>query len=392
MEAAFAELKQELDDTARRNAHLTAKLMDMSSLMQAAGNTRASEAKEASIRVAGLDAHATALSPPASGGSPFNWAPGEKERLSLRPIRHEDIWAFRKKIEGLHWTAQEVPLEHDMKDWKNRMKEEERRFIKYQLAFFARIDIDVLDNLDENFGAEIDCLEARMVYAAQKDQECTHTESYGLQIEAVMTGTERDEVLNAVRTMPIIRKLREWVLRWFDRKLPIGVRLVAFSAVEGVLFSASFCALQWLRERNILPGITEYNTFIARDEGLHTLFTCLLIRRYLAERPCQAQAEDIYSSLVKLLDEFVTESQPVPLTGMSAAKMMTYVRFQADSVLLDAGYAALYNVENPFPMMDKLTLNAVAKTNFFERRGNQYQNITVAGQSALAIDASEVIV
>jgi len=326
-----------------------------------------------------------------AGAPAFRWELGEKERVSLRPIRHGDIWKFRKKIEGLHWTAQEVDLSKDRSDWDNRMNADERHFVKLQLAFFARIDIDVLANLDANFGEEVDCLEAQMVYAAQKDQECTHAESYSLQIEAVMSGAEREATLRAVQTMPIIAKMRAWALMWFDREIPIGERLVAFAAVEGLLFQASFAALQWLREKNLLPGITEYNEFIMRDEGLHTLFTCLLVRKYLISRPSDERAHAIFADLVAVLDEFVDESLPVRLIGMNAELMKQYIRYQADSVLLDMGYPALYREANPFPFMDKNALNKVAKVNFFEHRATQYQNVIREGASRLALDTSEVV-
>lgn len=320
----------------------------------------------------------------------FNWAPGETERIALRPIRHPDIWAFRKTMEALHWNAQEVDLTGDKKDWAERMNEDQRHFVKMQLAFFATIDIDVLKNLDENFGEEVDCIEARMAYAAQKDQECVHAESYSLQVEAVMDGAERESVFNAARTMPVIARMRDWVLRWFDRSLSIGGRLVAFAAVEGVLFSASFAALQWLRELNLLSGVTNFNSFIVRDEGIHTRFTCLLVRHYLRARPSQGEAEAIFGGVVSVIDDFVTESLPVRLIGMNASLMKQYVRFQADCVLLDMGYAPVHRVENPFKFMDKLTLNEVAKVNFFEARGTQYQNVSKPGAAKLALDDSAV--
>jgi ribonucleotide reductase beta subunit family protein with ferritin-like domain len=329
-----------------------------------------------------------AAAPPATE-SAFAWEAGERERVALFPIRHPDIWAFRKKLEALHWNAQEVDLTHDKKDWE-RMSGEQRHFVKMQLAFFATVDIDVLKNLDENFGEEVDCMEARMVYAAQKDQECVHAEAYGLQIEAVMDGAERAAVLNAVRTMPVIALMRAWVLRWFDRGVPLGERLVAFAAVEGVLFSASFSALQWLRELNLLPGITDYNSFIARDEGVHTAFACLLARRYLRTRPAPARARAIFEDIVRVLDAFVEESLPVRLIGMNAGLMCQYVRFQADCVLHDLGYEPAFLATNPFRFMDKLTLNEVAKVNFFEARPTQYQNPSKAGAFLLAVDASPV--
>ena len=56
--------------------------------------------------------------------SAFTWAPGEEGRVALFPIRHPDIWEFRKKIEALHWTAQEVDLSRDKRDWEGRMSAE----------------------------------------------------------------------------------------------------------------------------------------------------------------------------------------------------------------------------------------------------------------------------
>jgi ribonucleotide reductase beta subunit family protein with ferritin-like domain len=375
-------------------AALAADLKEIEQRAAAASASLAAFVRDAALvryaESASLTALARLAEPPRRGPPAFVWAAGEEDRVALFPIRHPDVWAFRKKMEALHWNAQEVDLTRDKKDWTTRMNDEQRHFVKMQLAFFATIDIDVLKNLDENFGEEIDCMEARMVYAAQKDQECVHAEGYSLQIEAVMDGDEREAVLNAVRTMPVIARMRAWVLRWFDRGLDVGERLVAFAAVEGVLFSASFSALQWLRELNLLPGITDFNSFIVRDEGIHTLFTCLLARRYLRAKPAQKRAEAIFGSVVEVLDAFVTESLPVRLIGMNAELMKQYVRFQADCVLIDMDYAPLYRVENPFKFMDKMTLNEVAKVNFFEHRPTQYQNPTKPGQSKLAIDDSPV--
>jgi ribonucleotide reductase beta subunit family protein with ferritin-like domain len=319
--------------------------------------------------------------------SEFLWEQGEGERLSLRPIRHDDVWAFRKKMEALHWIAQEVDLSRDAADWNGRMSEDQRHFVKMQLAFFSRVDIDVLANLDENFGEEVDCIEARMVYAAQKDQECVHAESYSLQVEAVMRGDEREEILNAVRTMPIIAKMREWVLGRFDStRHPLAERLVAAAATEGVLFSASFASLQWLKSQNLLPGITTFNTFIVRDEGIHTSFTCLLVKKYLRVRPTQGSVSEIFESLVGLLDEFVAEALPVGLLGINSGLMQQYVRFQADCVIADMGYEPLWGVRNPFRFMDSMALNETLKVNFFEHGGTQYQNVSKEGAGLLAID------
>ena len=320
----------------------------------------------------------------------FKWKAGEAERISLLPIRHDDIWWFRKRLEGLHWTAQAVDITRDQKDW-SIMPEDSKRYIRMQLMFFAQADMLVFDNVGDKFIREVDCMEARAVYAAQQDQEMMHTECYNLQVEAVAgSEAERETIFRAIKELPAVAAMPLWALHWLDGRRSLEERLVAAAAVEGVLFSAGFASLQWLREQNLLPGITMFNTYISRDEGLHTLFSCLLVRVYLTDRPSQRRAAAIFASAIKVLDAFVGESLPVRLIGMVVEDMRAYTRFQADCILREMGYDILYSAKNPFPFMDKLSLNGSAKTNFFESRVDAYQQIIRAGASRLARDKTPI--
>jgi len=44
------------------------------------------------------------------------------------------------------WTAEELDLAQDLKDWQ-KLNEDEKHFIKYVLAFFAASDGIVVENL-----------------------------------------------------------------------------------------------------------------------------------------------------------------------------------------------------------------------------------------------------
>lgn len=44
------------------------------------------------------------------------------------------------------WTAEEIDLYQDLKDW-SKLSNDEKHFIKYVLAFFAASDGIVLENL-----------------------------------------------------------------------------------------------------------------------------------------------------------------------------------------------------------------------------------------------------
>ena len=83
-----------------------------------------------------------------------------KGRFVLFPIKHADIWQMYKKHEASFWTAEEIDLSQDGKDWAN-LTGNEQHFIKHVLAFFAASDGIVLENLAEKFITEVQLPEAR---------------------------------------------------------------------------------------------------------------------------------------------------------------------------------------------------------------------------------------
>ena len=188
-------------------------------------------------------------------------------------------------------------------------------------------------------------------------------------------------MFKALETVPSVKKKGEWALRWLDRKRGnFAERLVAFAAVEGIFFSGSFCALFWLKKQGIMQGLTFSNELISRDEGLHCDFACLLHSK-LNRGAGENMIHRIISEAVKIETEFVTEALPVSLIGMNATLMKQYIEFVADRLLISLGATKLYNVENPFPWMEMISLQG--KTNFFERRVGEYQKAGVMSSGTL---------
>jgi ribonucleotide reductase beta subunit family protein with ferritin-like domain len=50
--------------------------------------------------------------------------------------------------------------------------------------------------------------------------------------------------------------------------------------------------------------------------------------------------------------------------------MSQYIEFVADRLLTQLGHPKIYNVPNPFPWMEMISMDG--KTNFFERRVGDY--------------------
>ncbi|MEL6557193.1 MAG: ribonucleoside-diphosphate reductase small subunit [Bacteroidota bacterium] len=299
-----------------------------------------------------------------------------KDRFVLFPIQHDDIWQFYKKAEASFWTAEEIDLSQDLKDWAN-LSDGEKHFIKHVLAFFAASDGIVNENLAENFVAEVQYTEAKFFYGFQIAIENIHSETYSLLIDTyVKDAKEKDYLFNAIETMDCVGKKADWALKWIENG-SFQERLIAFAAVEGIFFSGSFCSIFWMKKRGLMPGLTFSNELISRDEGLHCDFACLLYNNHTINKLDPKLVQSIIEDAVAIEKEFVTDALPVKLIGMNADLMCQYIEFVADRLLGELGCEKVYHATNPFDFMDMISLQG--KTNFFEKRVAEYQKAGVMG-------------
>lgn len=291
-------------------------------------------------------------------------------RFVLFPIQQKDIWEMYKKAEASFWTAEEVDLAHDYKDWL-RLTNDEKHFVSHVLAFFAASDGIVNENLVQNFANEVQVPEARCFYGFQIAMENIHSEVYSLLIDTYIRDThEKTRLLTAIETVPCVQHKASWALRWCDAsRATFAERLVAFAAVEGIFFSGSFCAIFWLKKRGLMPGLSFSNELISRDEGLHCDFACLLYSKLLNPLP-EPHVTRIIREAVDIEKEFIVEALPVELIGMNSRSMCQYIEFCADRLLVALKCSKLYHVANPFEWMEMISLQG--KTNFFEKRVGEY--------------------
>lgn len=304
-------------------------------------------------------------------------------RFVLFPIQNPEVWDMYKKAEASFWTAEEIDLASDLKDWVN-LNQNEKHFVSHILAFFAASDGIVNENLAANFATEIQIPEARCFYGFQIAVENIHSETYSLLIDTyIRDPRERSHLLNAIETVPCVQKKAEWALQWCERdNASFAERCVAFAAVEGIFFSGSFCAIFWLKKRGLMPGLCFSNELISRDEGLHCDFACLLYRQLINQLP-QERILEIIANAVEIEKEFISDALPVELIGMNSGLMRQYIEFCADRLLVALGCAKFYNTANPFEWMEMISLQG--KTNFFEKRVGEY------AKSGVGVDSSEQV-
>ena len=291
-------------------------------------------------------------------------------RFVIFPIQHDDIWEFYKNHQAALWTAEEVDLTNDIRDWNN-LTENEQYFVKNILSFFAASDGIVNENLAENFLKEVQYPEAKFFYGFQLMMENIHSLMYSLLIDTYISDEKEKQLcFTALDNLPAVQKKAKWALDWIENA-SFQERLVAFAAVEGIFFSGSFCSIFWLKSRGIMQGLCNANSLIFKDENLHCDFAIHLVNNHLENKPSEKRIKEILLSALEIEKEFITESLPVSLIGMNSNLMKQYLEFVTDGLLVKFGCKKEFNVEQPFKFMEQIAVET--KGNFFESRTMEYQ-------------------
>ena len=296
----------------------------------------------------------------------------EKQRLATFPIKHQDIWQLYKKQLRAIWTVEEVKMDQDRNDFMRIKDKNIQHFIKNVLAFFSTADGSVILNISTNFVNDIKSFDIQTCYNFQVAMEGIHAEMYSVLIdEIVQDKEEKDRLQNAVNTMPCIKEKNAWGIKWAYSGAPFIQRLVANAIVEGIFFSGSFCAIFWLKNMNIMPGLCQSNELISKDENMHCEMAYLVYKK-LQYKMTDEEIKEMVADAIEIEKRFINDSLRCDLIGMNSTLMAQYIEYVADVLLINLGHTKLYNSLNPFAFMTD-AFNLQIKNNFFERKSTSYQ-------------------
>lgn len=300
-------------------------------------------------------------------------------KFTVFPIKYNDIWQAYKQQQAMFWKAEEVDFSKDKDDYKT-LKEGEKTFVKFILAFFAASDGIVNFNLSERFLAEITNMEALINYQFQMMMENIHGEIYSQMLDNIIVDRkEREYLFNAIQNIESVKKMADWAFKWIESSKSFGTRVIAFAIVEGVFFSGAFAAIFWFKKtkakgKDFMNGLTSSNDFIARDEARHVQNAVLMYSK-VQNKVDASEVHQMFKEAVEIAQNFYTDALPVSLLGMNSTLMNQYIRYTADRLISDLGYKKIYNDSNPFPFMNTIGLDS--KKNLHERRPNEYQDAYV---------------
>jgi ribonucleoside-diphosphate reductase subunit M2 len=299
--------------------------------------------------------------------------------LAFYPIKDQEIYSLYRAHLAHFWTPYVIPFVRD-RDEFNRLPVDTQRYVKFLLSLFAQLDGLVAENLVERFTHEIKelCKEAVHFFAIQNLIEVIHNETYSIMLKIFITDPEElEKSLNSIETYPSIKGIGDWAKFWMNPSLPLGERIVAFSAIEGVIFSSAFAGIYWLKKDNKLLGLTKANEWIARDEALHTMFGYTLynslVRQGKLEKVSTQRIKEIISSAVNVNEVFTREAMNCDLVSINADDMMSYVKSTADYLCKRYCGEKIYRCEN---LLSELTLaiGLANRSNFFETLSTEYSS------------------
>ncbi len=304
---------------------------------------------------------------------------------AFRPYRYP--WAIEamRTQNQIHWLPEEVPMADDVKDWNNRLSDQEKNLVTQILRFFAQSDTDVNSNYMNYYMRIFKPNEIQMMMAAFSNSENIHQVAYAHLLDTL--GLDESEYTVFLQYKAMKDKHDYMSECRGDDLRSIAKTVATFGAfTEGMALFASFAMLMNFQRFGKLRAVSQIVSWSIRDETLHCLSMMKLFHTLCEENPglldnaLREEIADICKIMVSHEDAFIDLAFEMgPVEGMTAEDIKQYIRFIADRRMLQLHMKPIYGVtKNPLPWLDEV-LNAVEHTNFFENRATEYSRAATSG-------------
>jgi|TARA_B110000196_G_scaffold309798_1_gene311877 ribonucleoside-diphosphate reductase beta chain len=308
-----------------------------------------------------------------------------EERDYYKPFNYP--WAFEmyKKQQQMHWMPEEVPLQDDIKDYKEKLTPENKALVDNIFRFFTQADVDVCCGYAKHYLPTFKQPEVRMMLVSFAAMEAVHQEAYSLLLETLGKSDDEYQKFTEIQAMSDKHEyLTDFNMR--DKHEMAKTMAVYSGFTEGVQLFSSFAILLNFPRHNLMKGMGQIVTWSIRDETLHVEGMSKLFRTFIAENPelwTDKLKYEVYCAaerVVELEDSFIDVCfDNADIEGLTAVEVKEYIRYIADRRLLGLGMKAIFHsTENPLPWLDQ-QINAVEHTNFFENRATEYAKSTTQG-------------
>jgi ribonucleoside-diphosphate reductase beta chain len=283
-----------------------------------------------------------------------------KQRIPYKPFEYPVYYTegWLKQAQAF-WLHTEIPMQQDVKDFRENLTDYEKALVGNILLGFAQTECAVSDywtNQVTRWFPKHEIIQMAMMFGSQETIHATAysylNETLGLEnfdgfLHNEVTKNKFDNLMNTkndytyveLATMPLAR-------------VEVAKSLAVFSAfAEGVSLYSSFAVLYSFQMRNLLKGIGQQMKWSVRDESLHSKMGCMLFRQMCEEYPelKDAAREKILEAAhlsVNMEIDFINKMfENGNLENLKADDLVEFIRKRANEKLIELGYEPVFIVD-----------------------------------------------
>jgi len=309
----------------------------------------------------------------------------QDERDYFKPFHYPWAYDMWLKHEQSHWIHTEVPMLEDVKDWKKRLTNEEKKFLTNIFRFFTQGDIDVAGGYVHNYLPYFPQPEVRMMLSGFAAREALHVAAYSHLIETLGMP---ESTYNEFMQYEEMKAKHDFFTKIAGQDAStIAQQIAAFSAfTEGMQLFSSFIMLLNFPRHGKMKGMGQIITWSIVDETIHAESMIKLFRTFVEENrdiwndQLKSEIYTIAEKMVELEDRFIDLAFSMgDMENLSSDDVKHYIRYIADRRLISLGLKGINKVKkNPLPWVETM-INAPIHTNFFENRATDYAKGALSG-------------
>ena len=191
-----------------------------------------------------------------------------EERNYYKPFNYP--WAFEayKMQQQMHWMPEEVNLADDLKDFREKLTEPNKRLLSQIFRFFTQADVDVCCGYAKHYLPTFKQPEVRMMLAAFASMEAVHQEAYSLLLDTLEFDESEYQMFSEIQAMS---DKHDYLTDFnMDTPFEMAKTMAVYSGfTEGVQLFSSFAILLNFPRHNLMKGMGQIVTWSIRDETLH---------------------------------------------------------------------------------------------------------------------------
>ena len=266
-------------------------------------------------------------------------------RIEYKPFEYPEYYTEGGLPQAqAFWLHTEISMSGDVKDWKEKMTEEEKNLVGNILLGFAQTECAVSDYWTQYVTKWFPKHEIKQMAMMFGSQETIHAVAYSYLNETLGL----DDFKAFLHEPATAARFENLVMPRGDSPTDIARSLAVFRAfAEGVSLYSAFAVLYSFQLRNMLKGIGQQMKWSVRDESLHSKMGCRLFRQLCEEFPYVREQvrEDVIkaaSLMVKLEHDYIDKMFEMgDIEGMSSTDLKHFLRKRTNEKLVELGYLDL---------------------------------------------------